>query len=74
MKPHVDKAQKLAPGVPRIINPETARGIRIMHGIMGFMSWTGITRLLMRRGAGPGKEAFEISQYDELNIPAEKKS
>ena len=73
MKPYVDKAQNLAPGVPRIINPETAWGIWIMHGLMAFMGWTRLTQLMMSLGAGTGKEDFKFSQYDELNIPAAKK-
>ena len=74
LKPHVDKAQSLAPGVPRIINPETAWGIRIMHGLMRFMDWTGLTRLMMSFGAATGKQTFDFSQYEELNIPVEETS
>ena len=73
LKPHVDKAQTLAPGVPRIINPETAWGIWILHSLIGFMAWTGLIKLMMRLGVGTGKEVFEFSQYEELNIPTEKK-
>lgn len=74
LKPYVDNAQGLAPGVPHIINPATAWGIWIMHGLLGFMAWTGLDRLFMKLAAGTSKEAFEFSQYEELNIPTEKSS
>ncbi len=32
MRPYIDKAQKLPPGAPRIVHPQTTTGIRILHG------------------------------------------
>lgn len=40
MRPVVDRAQKLAPGLPRLINPETAWGVLVLHLIIRILSWT----------------------------------
>ena len=42
MRPYVDKAQKLPPGAPAIANPETAWGISVLNGVLGFVSWSGL--------------------------------
>lgn len=46
MRDLVDRAQKLPPGAPNIINPETAWGIFAMRAIIGFISWTRIVSFL----------------------------
>ncbi|KAI5460508.1 oxidoreductase [Mariannaea sp. PMI_226] len=42
MRPTVEQAQKLAPGQPRLINPETAWGVWMLHAIFSILSWTKI--------------------------------
>ncbi|XXT20225.1 FAD-dependent monooxygenase [Sorangium sp. So ce429] len=34
MRPHVDRAQKLPPGVPWIAHPKSRLGISILHGVL----------------------------------------
>ena len=51
--PIVMKAQKLPPGMPWLIHPETEWGVWVMHSIVGFVCWSGIVTV-MARLAGPG--------------------
>ncbi|ESZ92011.1 hypothetical protein SBOR_7603 [Sclerotinia borealis F-4128] len=46
MRPFVEGVQKLPPGAPGILNPQTEWGIRVLYGILGFVSWTGVATLL----------------------------
>ncbi|CAM1508993.1 Fc.00g027320.m01.CDS01 [Cosmosporella sp. VM-42] len=47
MRPSVDKAQKLMPGLLRIMNPETAWGVWIMDSLIKFLVWSRIVELLL---------------------------
>jgi hypothetical protein len=47
MRPVVDKAQKLAPRLPRLINPETAWGVWTMHVLIRMLSWTRVIFLVV---------------------------
>ena len=38
MRPFVDKAQKLLPGVPALVNPQTKWGIAVLNNVLGFVS------------------------------------
>lgn len=62
MRPVVDRAQKLAPGTPHLINPETAWGIWLMHWIMAMISWSGVANLIARF-AGPPANAVPVEDY-----------
>jgi 2-polyprenyl-6-methoxyphenol hydroxylase-like FAD-dependent oxidoreductase len=42
MRPVVTKAQKLPPGAPQILNPQTQLGIIVLYAVLKFVSWTGI--------------------------------
>lgn len=42
MRPIVDEAQKLVPGMPHLINPETEWGIWVMHSLIGCLAYTRI--------------------------------
>lgn len=46
MRPFVESVQKLPPGAPGILNPQSEWGIRVLYGILGFVSWSGIATLL----------------------------
>lgn len=64
LRPLVNKAQYLPPGSPQIVNPETAWGIKVMNGILGLVSWTGIATLLFKLGAiGPSSKGIELGEY-----------
>ncbi|KAH9836900.1 oxidoreductase [Teratosphaeria destructans] len=64
MKPTVDKAQKLAPGMPHLINPQTAWGLAVMHGLTWLMSSSGFMWLLFTVfGAGPPAHGVPVAEY-----------
>ena len=62
MRPVVTRAQKLAPGAPKIFCPETAWGLSIMHYILGFISWTKVVTLLFKF-VGPPANAVPVDDY-----------
>jgi len=62
MRPVVDRAQKLAPGMPRLIHPETAWGIWVLHMISWFMSSSGVM-LLAAKFAGPPANAMLVEDF-----------
>ncbi|KAI8629319.1 oxidoreductase [Xylariaceae sp. FL1651] len=64
MRPIVDKAQKLAPGMPHAINPETAWGIWTMHTIMAFIARSGLIDLMFKLGMGPPAHQVQVEDYD----------
>ena len=63
MRPLVNKAQTLAPGTPKLMMPETAWGVAILHYIIAFLSWSGIVNLMMKLGSGPPARAMKIGDY-----------
>lgn len=70
LRPYMEKAQKLPPGAPDILNPETEWGIWLLHTVLGFVTKTGLAGLLGRLSASTSKEAFELPEYEELCLPA----
>ena len=62
MRPLVTKAQKLAPGMPRLIHPETAWGIWFMHMLSWLIASSGIFQLL-GKFVGPPANAFPVEDY-----------
>ncbi|KAI3318706.1 oxidoreductase [Xylariaceae sp. AK1471] len=73
MRPIVDKAQKLAPGMPHAINPETAWGIWTMHNILAFMSWSGLRDLMFKFGMGPPAHQIKVEDFGFGELPDWKK-
>jgi 2-polyprenyl-6-methoxyphenol hydroxylase-like FAD-dependent oxidoreductase len=63
MRPFAAMAQKLAPGVPHVINPETAWGIWIMYWFLSFVCWTGLPAVLGRY-AGPPVGGIVLPEYE----------
>ena len=66
LRPYVEKAQKVIPGAPGIICPQTGWGISILHGILGLVTKTGLATLGSKLSTAFGKETFELPQYKEL--------
>ncbi|KAL9086366.1 MAG: hypothetical protein Q9165_007152 [Trypethelium subeluteriae] len=62
LRPFVDKAQKLAPGGPKLLNPETKFGITILNTTLGFMTATGLNKVLEKLAGGTA-DAFELPDY-----------
>ncbi len=68
MRPVVDRAQKLYPGAPRSINPETAWGIWVLHAILRILSWTGLASLLIKF-KGPPADGILLEEYGFETLP-----
>ena len=68
MRPLVDAAQKLAPGMPYMMNPETEWGVWALNAISGFISWTGIMKILFRL-KGPPANAVPVEEYGFRQLP-----
>lgn len=48
MRPIVDEAQKLAPGMPHLINPDTDWGIWVMRSLVSCLAYTRIFFVLVK--------------------------
>jgi 2-polyprenyl-6-methoxyphenol hydroxylase-like FAD-dependent oxidoreductase len=73
MRPMITKAQKLAPGMPRAMHPETAWGVWIMHFLIWFLMTSGIIPLLMRlKGSAATDFAVEDYGFESLQNWSEK--
>ncbi|XXU75955.1 FAD-dependent monooxygenase [Sorangium sp. So ce1151] len=55
MRPHVDRAQKLPPGVPWIAHPKSRLGISILHGVLRL----AFSPLVRPREGWPGSSAAD---------------
>lgn len=62
-RPLVDRAQKLAPGMPRLVNPQTSWGISILLWI-GYFFWASkLHVVLFALGLGPPADAVPVEDY-----------
>lgn len=68
MRPIVDRAQRLAPGMPRMINPETVWGVWILHAIMYILGRSGLINLLVKF-VGPPANNVPVEEYGFTQIP-----
>ncbi|MCJ1370760.1 hypothetical protein MMC20_001973 [Loxospora ochrophaea] len=66
LTPYVAQCQKLIPGAPAIANPQTQMGITVLASVLGFVSWSGLDRLVSRIAAIPAfsREGFALPQYE----------
>ena len=62
LRPLIDNAQKLPPGGPKLLNPETNFGITILNSTLGFMTATRLNKLAEKL-AGESAAAFELPDY-----------
>lgn len=63
MRPIVDRAQKLAPGMPYLMNPETNWGVWLLNALMWLVTMTGVIQLMFKLGAGPPAHMVPIEEY-----------
>ncbi|CZT08173.1 related to salicylate 1-monooxygenase [Rhynchosporium graminicola] len=63
LRPYVTKAQKLPPGAPGIINPQTQWGIAILRGLVGVVSRSGVTKLFDMLSAPQGQDE-RLTEYE----------
>ena len=62
LRPIVEKAQKLAPGGPKLLNPETKLGIKVLNSTLGFMTATGLNKLLEKLASGAA-DGIALPEY-----------
>ena len=62
MRPRVDKAQKLAPGVPAMIYPQTTWGLMLLRGLVGFIGWSRLPTIL-QKFSGPSGGDDKLPEY-----------
>ena len=62
MRPVVDRAQKLVPGMPHIMHPETAWGVWTLLSLTSFLAWTRIMNLIIMFG-GPPADTVPVEEY-----------
>jgi 2-polyprenyl-6-methoxyphenol hydroxylase-like FAD-dependent oxidoreductase len=62
MRPLVTRAQKLPPGMPHLIHPETVWGVWVLRSICFAVQWSGISYLLAAF-AGPPARATIVEEY-----------
>lgn len=74
LKPYVESIQKLPPGVPWIICPQTTLGVTVVETIarvVGFLSTTGVIGFLSKVAGwlpiGSGRMEFKLPEYEAFD-------
>ncbi|KAI8161359.1 hypothetical protein K4K49_008922 [Colletotrichum sp. SAR 10_70] len=61
MRPTIDKAQRLAPGMPHLFHPETAWGVWMLNIFVFCLSWSGLMALAVKWG--PPANEVPVEEY-----------
>ncbi|KAI1330956.1 oxidoreductase [Xylariaceae sp. FL0255] len=69
MQPTVAKAQKLAPGMPHMMHPETEWGVWTLHSFIWFIRWSGIQHVMFKMGFGPPAHSVSVEDYGFEGLP-----
>ncbi|KAI5918189.1 monooxygenase [Camillea tinctor] len=67
VRPYVDEAQKLMPGIPWIAYPETWWGVLLLNLVFRLLTWFRIIDLFVRL-MPEDKGGLAIPEYPELNL------
>ncbi|KAI1341068.1 monooxygenase [Xylariaceae sp. FL0016] len=67
LRPYITEAQKLIPGAPGIVFPETSWGVSLTLGVLSWITWLKIDQLFTRF-APEDKGGLAIPEYPELNL------
>jgi 2-polyprenyl-6-methoxyphenol hydroxylase-like FAD-dependent oxidoreductase len=62
MRPHVDRAQKLPPGTPRLANPTTRLGISVLRFALGVAS-SPVARRIASRFGSSSDDTFDLPEF-----------
>ena len=62
MRPIVEQAQKLPPGMPYLVHLETGWGVQILRTIASIVTRTGIIKLMFKL-KGPPPETVVVEDY-----------
>lgn len=68
MRPIVTRAQKLAPGFPHVLSPETAWGIWMLNTITCILCWSGLLNLGFMF-LGPPANTVPVEEYGFKQLP-----
>lgn len=68
MRPVVERAQKLVPGAPHILSPETAWGVWFLNTIVGLLAWTALIKVLFKY-LGPAAKKVKVDDYGFKQLP-----
>ncbi|PNY26561.1 Uncharacterized protein TCAP_03504 [Tolypocladium capitatum] len=73
LRPLVDRAHRLPPGVPRIFYPKSKWGIKVLYWVLGLMAmlktWVGMT---IQSFILPMEEQWKLPDYPELDAENSK--
>ena len=69
LRPYVESIQKLPPGIPWIVNPQSTLGIRVLETVIwgvGVLSATGLATLFLKLAAylPIGRNTFKLPDYE----------
>lgn len=68
MRPAIETGQKLAPGAPNSLNPQTEMGVGVFNGFLSFMDKSGLAKFMFKFAGPPAKEvAVEDYGFEELD-------
>lgn len=71
MTPTVQRAQKLAPGFPHLMYPETAWGVAVLRYLVYFIWVSGVGNLMFKF-AGPPANEVKVDDYGFRELPDDK--
>ncbi|KAK3366252.1 oxidoreductase [Lasiosphaeria ovina] len=67
MRPSVDDAQRLMPGMLRLMNPETPWGVCMVDTVIKFLIWTRLIRVLMMlKGSKTATKPVDEYGFEQL--------
>jgi 2-polyprenyl-6-methoxyphenol hydroxylase-like FAD-dependent oxidoreductase len=69
MRPLVQKAQKLAPGMPHLIHPQTISGVYLLRIFCAAIYWSGLISLLSRLKGSPAQ--VRVFKENQLRLDQE---
>lgn len=67
VRPAVDRAQNLTPGIQRIMSPETAWGVWLIDSIITFLIWSRLVNLLFML-KGPDSDETFVHDYPLIDL------
>ncbi|OHE92817.1 oxidoreductase [Colletotrichum orchidophilum] len=68
MRPTVARAQKLAPGMPHLVHPETAWGVWFLNTIVFVIYWSGLFSFV-GKFIGPPANNVPVEEYGFISLP-----
>ncbi|KAM3066119.1 hypothetical protein ACMFMG_010540 [Clarireedia jacksonii] len=72
MLPFVQNVQKLPPGAPAILNPQSEWGLWILYTILAFVSWTRVATLISRWVGVVKSDKVKLQTYDFSALKAKQ--